>query len=89
MNNPGWFVYMVCCQDKSLYTGVTTDVERRAGEHNSANKGARYTRARQPVELVYYEAAESRSLACRRESEIKRLSRKAKLALISSTIINT
>ncbi|WP_045856619.1 GIY-YIG nuclease family protein [Teredinibacter purpureus] len=77
----GWYVYMVRCADLSLYTGVTTDVERRVKEHNGASKSARYTRARQPVVLVYQETASSRSDACKREAHIKTFSRKQKLAL--------
>lgn len=80
--NSSWFVYMVRCVDLTLYTGVTTDLQRRVAEHNGSSKGARYTRARQPVRLVYCEQAESRAAACRREAQIKTLSRTAKLALI-------
>lgn len=78
-----WFVYIVCCSDGSLYTGITTDLERRIAEHNSERGGARYTRSRRPVRLVYRETAESRSGAARREYRIKRmpLSEKKKLAM--------
>lgn len=84
-----WFVYMVRCADNTLYTGVTTCVERRVAEHNSSSKSARYTRARQPVELVYSETANNRSRACQREAEIKCLPRKAKLLLIASATNST
>ncbi len=80
MDTP-WFVYMVRCADESLYTGVATDVARRVEEHNHSPRGARYTRARRPVTLVYSEACESRSQALQREYAIKRLKRAAKLAL--------
>ena len=81
MNNREWFVYMVRCADGSLYTGVTTDLQRRVAEHNS-DKAARYTRSRQPVTLVYQESAASRSLACQREAAIKQLKKRDKEALL-------
>jgi putative endonuclease len=79
-----WFVYILRCADDSLYTGITTDLERRLVEHNDpvGNKGARYTRVRQPVTLIHHEICVSRSLASRREAEIKRLTRQQKLQLI-------
>ena len=78
-----WQIYMLRCADNSLYTGVTTDIERRLSEHNeSKQKGAKYTRARRPVELVYTEDVDSRAQACQREAQIKALSRKQKLHLI-------
>ncbi|SMF62728.1 putative endonuclease [Alteromonadaceae bacterium Bs31] len=79
-----WFVYVLRCCDNSLYTGVTTDVQRRLQEHNSTNKSARYTRARQPVSLVYQEEQANRSAACKREAQIKALTRAQKLELISA-----
>ncbi len=76
---------MLRCADGSLYTGITTDVDRRVAEHNGDGVlGARYTRSRRPVELVYVEAAASRAEATRREAEIKRLDRVRKLALCAS-----
>lgn len=77
-----WFVYMVECGDRSLYTGITKDLERRVNEHNSGNLGASYTRARRPVKLVYSESQPDRSSASRREAAIKKLSRKQKQALL-------
>lgn len=74
-----WFVYILRCRGGSLYTGITTDPERRVREHNEG--GAHYTRARRPVELVYAEVSASRSQACKRELQIKRLSRRDKLEL--------
>ena len=80
-----WYVYMVRCTDQSLYTGVATDVERRVDEHNHSNPlGARYTRSRRPVSLVYQEPCDNRSHACQREYALKQLSRQKKLALIES-----
>jgi putative endonuclease len=77
-----WHVYLVECADKTLYTGITTDLKRRIGEHNDSLKGARYTRAKRPVKLVYSEAAVSRSEASKREHELKKLPRSEKLELI-------
>jgi putative endonuclease len=78
-----WYVYMVRCRDGTLYTGITTEVQRRLTQHNSDNAlGARYTRGRRPVELVYVEAVPSRSAAGKREAAIKRLDRRRKRALI-------
>ncbi|CAG0912029.1 unnamed protein product, partial [Cyprideis torosa] len=76
----GWFVYMVKCADDSLYTGITTEPERRLQEHNSS-KAAKYTRSRQPVVLVYLESVGNRSEASKREFMIKRLSRGKKQQL--------
>lgn len=76
-----WWVYMLRCGDGTLYTGMAADVERRAAVHN-AGKGAKYTRSRLPVEVVYREEMEDRSSALRREAAIKALSRREKLALI-------
>lgn len=78
-----WYVYIVCCVDGTLYTGITCDVRRRLVEHNESPQGAKYTRARRPVSLVFVEAAASRSGAARRESSIKRMTRQAKIALVA------
>jgi len=78
-----WYVYVLSCTDQTLYTGVTTDLERRIDEHNNhARLGAKYTRARRPVNLVYYEEYENRADACKQEYRIKSLSRKDKERLI-------
>ena len=76
-----WYVYMLECADGSLYTGMTNDVERRLTAHQQG-KGARYTRARLPVKLVYQEPANNRSAAARREYQIKRLPVARKRALL-------
>ena len=76
-----WFVYILRCADGTLYTGSTTDVERRLSVHNSGN-GAKYTRVRRPCTLVYCEEAAGKSAALRREAAIKKLRRAEKLALI-------
>lgn len=82
---PDWYVYVLRCSDGTLYTGVTTDPARRVDEHNGVRgNGARYTRARRPVCLVYQEPRATRAQAARRESEIKRLKRKEKERLVSA-----
>ena len=81
-----WFVYMLRCADDSLYTGITTDLERRLDEHNHCEqKGARYTRTRRPVALAYAEPCDSRSAASQREYLLKRLSRAEKLDLVNNS----
>jgi putative endonuclease len=77
------FVYVLRCADDSLYTGYTTDVERRVAEHDRG-EGAKYTRGRAPVELVHVESFESQSAAMRREYEIKQFSRSRKESLVES-----
>ena len=72
-----WFVYLVRCCDSSLYAGVTADLVRRLKEHN-AGTGARYTRLRRPVHMVWSEPAATQSAALRREAAVKRLTRQAK-----------
>ena len=76
-----WCVYILRCADGSLYTGITTDLDRRCKQHN-AGTASRYTRSRLPVELVYQEARDSQSEALKRELEIKALSRRQKQSLI-------
>ncbi|MBR4098778.1 MAG: GIY-YIG nuclease family protein [Clostridium sp.] len=75
-----WYVYMLRCRDDTLYTGITDDVERRLKAHQSG-KGAKYTRGRGPVVLVYTEECPDKSVALRREYQIKQLTRKEKDAL--------
>ena len=82
-----WFVYMVRCSDDTFYTGMTMDVQRRIEEHRHSNSlGAKYTRTRRPICLVYCEGLETRSLATKREREIKRLTRKKKEDLIEKNV---
>jgi putative endonuclease len=83
-NGMNWFVYIARCRDGTLYTGITRDLKRRMAEHNSDNGGAKYTRFRQPVRLVYSESVESRSMASKREYQLKRMSRAEKQALIGT-----
>lgn len=84
MRSQHWFVYMLKCADGTLYTGVTTDVERRLEEHNESPKGAKYTRVRRPVVVVHQETFSTRSEACVREAAIKRLTRQEKELLIKA-----
>lgn len=78
-----WTVYILRCADDSLYTGITTDLERRIVEHNSDNKkGAKYTRVRRPVAPVYHEFCDNRAIASRREHQLKKLTRSEKKQLI-------
>ncbi|MEA2100775.1 MAG: GIY-YIG nuclease family protein [Campylobacterota bacterium] len=79
-----YFVYILKCNDDTLYTGIAIDVDKRLIEHNSSLKGAKYTRARRPVVLVYKEILEDRSSACKREYAIKQLSRDEKKVLINA-----
>ena len=80
-----WFVYILRCGDGTLYTGVTDDVPRRLETHRSG-RGAKYTRGRGPLELVYQEQAPDKSAALRREYQIKRLTRREKEKLIEGCI---
>lgn len=79
---PCWWIYLVRCADGTLYTGIAKDVQARLHGHNRG-VGAKYTRGRTPVELVYRERAASRSAALRREHKIKRLSRRQKCRMIA------
>lgn len=78
---PRWHVYLVRCRDGSLYAGITTDLARRLIEHNSGS-GAKYTRSRRPVELVWAEVKRNGSFARKREAEIKKMSRAEKVSLL-------
>ena len=78
-----WQVYVIACSDTTLYTGITTDIDRRFGEHASG-RGARYFRGREPRRVVFLETGHTRSSASCREAEIKQFSRSEKLKLIRS-----
>ena len=80
-SNGSWHVYIVRCADDSLYTGVAKDLAARIAQHN-AGGGAKYTRSRLPVELVYAENAGNRSAAQKREAQIKKLPSAGKRELI-------
>ena len=77
-----YYVYILECSDGSLYTGITNNLEKRIKTHNS-KLGAKYTRSRLPVKLVYYETVETKSLALKREYEIKQKSKQEKIFLIN------
>ncbi|EKD29902.1 MAG: excinuclease ABC subunit C protein [uncultured bacterium (gcode 4)] len=79
-----YHLYILECADSTLYTGITTDLDRRLAEHNDSKLGARYTSARRPVRLVYSARFENRSLASREEYRIKQLTREEKIALINT-----
>lgn len=77
-----YFVYILKCVDNTLYTGWTTDIDKRVLAHNTLKTGAKYTSMRRPVNLVYSESFETKSEAMKRECEVKKMSRKEKLRLI-------
>ena len=81
MTEKKWFLYILRCGDGSLYTGITTDVEARLAQHR-AGKGAKYTRGRGPLEVVYTEECEDHSAALKRELAVKALSREDKERMI-------
>ena len=79
-----YYVYIVKCVDETLYTGIATELDRRIDEHNHSDKGAKYTRIRRPVTLLYSEEYPDRSAASKREYEIKKkMNRVEKLSLIA------
>jgi putative endonuclease len=79
-----YYLYILKCKDKTLYTGITTDLARRVAEHNTSKLGARYTSARRPVKLVYSKKFKNRSSASKEEARIKKFTRTDKLKLIGS-----
>ncbi len=83
-DDPVLFVYILECSDRTLYTGWTNNMEKRLQEHNEGKSGAKYTRGRRPVRLVYRELCPTKSDALKRERDIKKLSRAQKLLLIES-----
>lgn len=85
MNSSHWFVYLLRCADGTYYAGITTDLGRRVDEHNAGRAGAKYTRARRPVQLVWNEAAADRAAAARREYAVRKLPRAAKEQLIAGS----
>ena len=82
-----WFVYILECSDWTFYTWVTIDLYRRVEEHNNSDLGAKYTKMRRPVELIYKANFETRSEASKEEYRIKQLSRKNKEILINKKIV--
>ncbi len=82
--SPAYHLYILRCSDGTYYTGITSEIERRIDEHNTSPKGAKYTRTRRPVTLVYHEICGDKSSALKREMAIKRLNRTQKTALIGT-----
>ena len=80
-----YYLYILECADKTLYTGITTNLKRRIEEHNSQKNGAKYTLARQPVKMVYFRKLKNRSLASKEEARIKKLKKLEKLKMINQS----
>lgn len=80
-----WFIYILETETEKLYTGITTDVERRFDEHKNSKKGAKFTKANPVKKIIYTEESENRSSATKREIEIKKLTRLQKLKLIKGS----
>lgn len=78
-----YYLYILKCADGTFYTGITVDLKRRLKEHNSSALGAKYTRSRRPVEIVYSKKYRNRSNASREESRIKKMPRKEKIGIIA------
>ena len=83
-----YYIYILKCADKTLYTGITTDLKRRTAEHNGVKLGARYTASRRPVKLVYSKKFKNRSMASKEEARVKKLKRGEKLALVRKGQVN-
>ena len=84
---PMYYLYILQCADKTLYTGITVDINRRTKEHNESKRGAKYTRARRPVKLLYSKKFQNRSSASKEENRIKQLSREEKFELIKKNTV--
>ena len=83
MNQTKWYLYVVECSDGTLYTGITTNINRRLNEHNYGSRSAKYTRSRRPVKLRHVKQYEDRSQASSAEYKFKKLTRKRKLEIIN------
>ncbi len=87
MHEASFAVYILQCSDKTLYTGITNDIDRRLLEHNENNKkGAKYTKTRRPVKVIYTKYYKNRSEAQKNEIKIKKMSRKMKISLIKDSM---
>lgn len=84
MKDTAYFVYILECSDGTYYTGIAKELQKRVGEHNGAEKGAKYTRTRRPVALAYSKKCKDKGTALKREIEIKKLTRKEKTKLITT-----
>ena len=78
-----WHIYILRCADNTLYTGITTDLKRRLEEHNTSSLGAKYTRGRRPVALLYSKRYKDKAGAAKEECRLKKLSQKEKLLIIT------
>lgn len=85
--NSTWYVYLLRCNDNSLYAGITTNIERRLHQHNHTKLGAKYTRAKRPVTLAFIETAQDKSSACKRECQLKKLNKSQKEQLVSTYFV--
>jgi len=83
MKASSWIFYVLCCNDDTFYAGVTTDIYRRLFEHNTSSRGAKYTKSRRPVKLIYGEYFQSRSLAQKAEHKFKSLTRRQKEYIVN------
>jgi len=81
-----YYLYILQCSDKTLYTGIATELKRRIEEHNSSDLGAKYTRGRRPVELLYSRKFENRAAALKEEFRIKKLTKEQKLKMIHADV---
>jgi len=81
-----YYLYILRCADKTLYTGITTDLKRRVVEHNSSKFGAKYTSSRRPVQIIYSQKFKNRSTASKEEARIKKLKKSKKLELIKKSL---
>jgi putative endonuclease len=81
-----YYIYILYCADKTLYTGITTNLERRLKEHNNSSKGAKYTRSRRPVEIIFSREHPDRSSASKHEYKIKKMTKSEKLKLVHSEL---
>jgi len=84
VSEKAWFLYVLRCADDTFYTGTTTDISRRIDEHNTKQCGAKYTKARRPVKLVFWQPFENRSKAQKAEYKFKKLTRKQKEKIITN-----
>ena len=80
-----WYVYILLCSDGTYYTGVTTDLNRRLEEHNTSSRGAKYTKSRRPVRLIYFSEYDNRSSAQRAEYRLKKRSKQQKEQIINQS----
>ncbi len=80
-----YYLYILLCADKTLYTGITTDLKRRVVEHNSTKLGAKYTASRRPVKMVFFKKFKNRSSASKEEAQVKKLKKSKKLELIKKS----